>query len=90
LHINDLTFNYSDIENRIAFIKQTYADRQHQLHGVVVVNDVLIFQDKQIATNTKTNQIEQKILTGSYLLKNNKVYESWLINNEIIDYLQKV
>lgn len=89
LHINDLTFGYSDIENRIDFIKNTYTHRQHKLYGVEVINDVIIFQDQQSLKNINTNELEQKILTGSYILKNGKISEAWLITNEKIDYLQK-
>jgi hypothetical protein len=89
LHIGDLNFELSDVENRMAYLKSTFIEREHHLYDVVVVDDVLVFQDQQRLKNKNTGEWDVKSLTGTYQLKDGKVQQAWLISNENIDYLKK-
>jgi hypothetical protein len=73
LHIGDLNFELSDVENRMAYLKSTFIEREHHLYDVVVVDDVLVFQDQQRLKNKNTGEWDVKSLTGTYQLKDGKV-----------------
>lgn len=89
IHIGEYSFNIKQIKQRIEFIHNTYEKRQHNLHDVIVLDELIIFQDRQQAIDKRNNQSIDLTMTGTYQLKKGKVQQAWLISKNKIDYLEK-
>jgi hypothetical protein len=88
IHLGEYSFTVEQIRQRMEFVKKVYDHRQCDLHEVVVIDDLIIFQCHQQAIDNRTQQSLNLTLTGTYKMEQGKVKEAWLLNKERIDYLE--
>jgi hypothetical protein len=89
-HFQDGEFYYQDIMDRVQALHDSYQHFQMSIKDLKVIDDLIVFNARQVWLSSLNNNLCESILVGVYRMRENHVCELWIMTDQPMDKYEGV